>query len=699
MIQINVTEAAAPKNVATLDRPDLNLTGNAYSKEQTRNEITKGFATAVRGEAIPTSSPTPWVAGNPDLFEKWEVHTAGTYVNFKDSSNNPVVVSSGDLVGNLVYIEVSNGKSKKAIISLQNISGSTNIPDWTANIWTAGSMVIYKKEIYKTEVDTTATMIPGTAVEWVKKVGNERVDAILKYFLEYEEGYKKIVFQPSKWLRRDGGSFSATANMTCYNIDVTDYNKLFYNGKPSVIHFSEETIYCAIMGVKSDGTVSMLRASNSITGVETTYNFPFVNEVYDISDYVSISVSLGDLGGSVNPNPDCYIINSELFTTPGAPVINAVKKYIDSKIGNNINPVKPLQGNTILNKIHSGQFSVDNTTLLSGATIDLGNIISPANSVVTIKENSLNENSEMSFIYKETLAANVMVGFKSYHPSNEYGHSAFVKYHSNGANFGKIEIIGRPSLSFSELSTASNNNYNVGDVMRVGLIRTGLTYKAFAQNLTKSWKIEFSLITTPAGTPFFAHNSASPQLRNNGGSVSVLGFSHVFTGSNIENAIIGDSITLGQSVPTEAERWGSLVKGNNIVMGGGADVTESVLKRVPEIIKMKPRRALLMIGGNDYFFAVPDETWKQRLRDIRNQLTDAEIEVVHCFPTPRAGAGQLIAFIKSEFITDAKIDTNTPLSNGSTEILSGAFNSGDGLHLNPNGGKKVAEIINNFLVQ
>ena len=173
MIQINVTEASAPKNVATLDRPDLNLAGNTYSKEQIRTEISKVFATAIRGEATPTSSPSPWSSGSPDLFEKWEVHTAGNYSNFKNASNTPIAVTLEDLTGNFVYIEVTNGVSKKVIAKFQTISGSTNIPDWLATNWTAGSMVLHNKKIFKNTESTLASDIPGQSPKWIEKISNE----------------------------------------------------------------------------------------------------------------------------------------------------------------------------------------------------------------------------------------------------------------------------------------------------------------------------------------------------------------------------------------------------------------------------------------------------------------------------------------------------------------------------------------------
>lgn len=593
----------------------------------------------VKGIATQSNSPTAYVDGY--LFERWIVAAPIT------SPNNwgNIAVTEDELIDNVVYFNVTNG--------------------------------VVTKEVS------------------VKPFDNDRLNTILKYFVEYEEGYKKLVFEPNKWLLRSGGATAATGNMTAFDIDTTDYDVLYYNGKPSVINVVAENEYCAIMGIKADGSIEMIRASNSIEGLDDTYFFDAVEETYNISDYVSISVSLGSLGGSVNPDPNCYIINSVTGGIPNQPVEDIVKRYIDIATA----PVESqiLKGNTVLNKIDS-DFTTDKVTLTGSANIVSGNIEMPANSTATIKENTLNENSEMSVLYAELTAAQTWVGFRSYHPNGEYGHSVFVKYHTSGANVGKIEL-NRVQGDKATFSTASNINYQIGDGLRIGLVRKGLTYKMFVQNITRAWKIEMSVPTTPMGVPMIAHNSASPQILGISGNIRVYNFNHVFLGLNIENAIIGDSITFGQSASVESERWASLVKGNNLVMGGGADVTNSVLKRIPEIIKIKPRRALLMIGGNDLLFAVLEATWKQNLRDIRNQLVEEGIEVVHCYPTPRTGAGQLIDFISTEFIFDQKIDTNTPLNNdGNPDVLAGAYDSGDGLHENVAGMKKIAEIVNKFLV-
>lgn len=116
-IQVNVTEQVSPKNVATIDRPDLNLTGNTLSKQQINNAIADAVISNLKGEATPSSSPTPY---NPidypnGLYEKYDVKTVGTYTNFKDVTNTAITVSSNDLANNNVQLWVQNGVSQKAL--------------------------------------------------------------------------------------------------------------------------------------------------------------------------------------------------------------------------------------------------------------------------------------------------------------------------------------------------------------------------------------------------------------------------------------------------------------------------------------------------------------------------------------------------------------------------------------------------------
>lgn len=306
---------------------------------------------------------------------------------------------------------------------------------------------------------------------------------------------------------------------------------------------------------------------------------------------------------------------------------------------------------------------------------------------------TLHENSESIAVVKELVNSDFMFGFKS---GNTFGyvHSEFIKYDKTS---GKIFVYNKNGKVLE--STESNTNYTLGDTLKLTVKRLGINFTFKVDNITKNWSISYSVSTVPTGSPFVAHNQAKPAFIVNSGNIEVSSYRLLNLASNIDYMPVGDSITYGQAATSESNRWAELVNGNNIVNGGGADVTQSVVNRLDEIIAIKPKKVLLMIGGNDILFNVASATWKQNLRDIRATLSNAGIEVIHCYPTPRSGASTLISFINSEptFQNDLKIDTNTPLMNGNANTLASAYNIGDNLHPNNAGMALIASTINAVL--
>lgn len=132
-VTINISDSIPPDNIATIDKGTL--VGNTKSKEQlevwqteVEDKVDKISTSAIKGEATPTSSPTPYNATDypKGLYEKWEIKTAGTYTNFKDAANAPIVVSSTDLEKKLVYINVTNGVSKLDITGIPGAAIATD---------------------------------------------------------------------------------------------------------------------------------------------------------------------------------------------------------------------------------------------------------------------------------------------------------------------------------------------------------------------------------------------------------------------------------------------------------------------------------------------------------------------------------------------------------------------------------------------
>lgn len=122
---VDATQAA--NNAATLATQKANDADSAAQSATTAassantaatnaNNAAANALTGIKGTATPASSPTSYTTGY--LYEKYNVYEAGTYTNFKDASLAPIVVTSGDLAGNFVFIEVTNGVAKKVVIEI-----------------------------------------------------------------------------------------------------------------------------------------------------------------------------------------------------------------------------------------------------------------------------------------------------------------------------------------------------------------------------------------------------------------------------------------------------------------------------------------------------------------------------------------------------------------------------------------------------
>lgn len=337
---------------------------------------------------------------------------------------------------------------------------------------------------------------------------------------------------------------TAAENKSKLNVDVTNFNKINFKGYPSVITAALASTYCCILGIKEDGTKVVVRESAIIPPTPPQPQ-TIINETFDISDYNFLSISIGNMGVSLNQIPEITLIDDSI----GMYQPNAVKLYIDEEINNVKDEVNQLElsipksedAKIDLNNITS--FSTSNLTTFNNAAINSGILVITGTGSAVVKENTLNENSEISFIYKEITASNTMFGFNSL---NTYGnaHHVYLRYNTSGTNNGKLEIVANKTLSYSQLSATTNTNYSIGDYLKLTIKRKGLTYYFAVYNLTKGWSLKMQQVVTPLATPFAGHNAASPAVVNTVGNVEVYAYKHIGFSSNIDYAINGDSIYL-----------------------------------------------------------------------------------------------------------------------------------------------------------
>lgn len=121
-IQVNVTEQVSPKNAATIDRPDLSLTGNTYTKVQIEDKITQVSGSSYLGE-LPKNFNFPTTGSY--TFNPSEI---GVYVI--NGTSLPEITQQ-DLIDYLeIIIRVTNGipklSKKKMPVNVADTFDPTN---------------------------------------------------------------------------------------------------------------------------------------------------------------------------------------------------------------------------------------------------------------------------------------------------------------------------------------------------------------------------------------------------------------------------------------------------------------------------------------------------------------------------------------------------------------------------------------------
>lgn len=281
----------------------------------------------------------------------------------------------------------------------------------------------------------------------------------------------------------------------------------------------------------------------------------------------------------------------------------------------------------------------------------------------------------------------------------------FYNFNTYSSNKGKVGVV---TPNFADFySPTAVTNPSVGDTIDYTLKRVGINYIMEIYNRNKNLNLSYEFVTTPLGSPFVAHQVAVPVINWMGGGFSVLNWSYYLVKPrNPQFIILGNSITYGQSAATQAQRYADLIvnKNYNIVSGGGGDVTQDVVNRLPEIKLLHPKYALIMIGGNDVFFNYTSSTWQTNLKNIRDSLVSYGVIPIHLYPTCRtiADMRSLRNFLDtcSNFATDKKIDLFTPtLKSGTNFSLADAYDSGDGVHPSNAGHAAMADFINSKLIE
>ncbi len=293
----------------------------------------------------------------------------------------------------------------------------------------------------------------------------------------------------------------------------------------------------------------------------------------------------------------------------------------------------------------------------------------------------------------------VAFGFQSY---NSWGYTESLMFglvtKSDDPNFGKVYLHSNWS-SFTAYGAIGNTNINLNDVITLTVDRKGSVWEVVARNITQNWTVRLDQKLTAPLTPFVPYNSAYPTIYHLGGSVNVTDFSYTINKPKGKALmIVGNSITLGQGATNTYRRFVSLVGAVDQVIysGGGADVSELVVLRLPEIVAINPYAVVMHdVAGNDIAFGVLTATWQANLTTINNTLKAAGIKVIWTTGQPRNGTDMTAqkTYIESAFSGELIADTYSALL-GSGTSLATKYDSGDGTHPGDLGNQTTANVIN-----
>jgi lysophospholipase L1-like esterase len=292
------------------------------------------------------------------------------------------------------------------------------------------------------------------------------------------------------------------------------------------------------------------------------------------------------------------------------------------------------------------------------------------------------ENFTVRAIYKRTAAAKSGYHLGVFSINGVAPRGIFGYYSADTIGIGNVQTVTFTSTAFT---TATN------DVVELMLTKNGPNIVLKATNYTTG--------TTATLTYTYSLTSISEPLTVNTGRFSLGTFGSTFQvqhysvySSDLRRAkvaFVGDSITEGYCASTYengfVRRLNKVYSGSTVLHAAENDRTAELLLRLPQLIALKPKNAIVYIGANDIATLVPSSTYNANINSIYSQLTNAGIRTIF-----------LIGYATSiNFTTlNANLRATIPDSNLIDPKTSDSSNFiADGLHYNDTGNDAVYKAI------
>jgi hypothetical protein len=215
----------------------------------------------------------------------------------------------------------------------------------------------------------------------------------------------------------------------------------------------------------------------------------------------------------------------------------------------------------------------------------------------------------------------------------------------NDSNLGRMEFfsqsnggnwINNPGGTL--ISAQSNLSFVANDNIRLSMERVNQNIIMRAENRSNPAvaPVTFTYVLPYAANPI-PPNTGRFAIWGQGGTFTI----NRITVTNKETKnpsvlLIGDSKTMGYGASNFYTTYPGILGRhvyNQAIAAGFGDKTADVLNRMPEILAIAPKTAVLSIGSNDARFGVSNGTFQANYASIVTQLTNAGVNVVHLSPS------------------------------------------------------------------
>jgi hypothetical protein len=269
----------------------------------------------------------------------------------------------------------------------------------------------------------------------------------------------------------------------------------------------------------------------------------------------------------------------------------------------------------------------------------------------------------------------------------------------SGQNF--IYLYYKSTTSLQMVSTTkyvpAANTYYWVEVTRV---KDAFTYTIFdgATGKTQLFTAKLTFPTFTAGNYVKAHNTGQFCLHQFGGTNTEVTNWEVSTTAlkNADYIGLGDSNMHGMFTSNNSQRWiesamTSAGKSFNI-LAGISDRTTDVMKRLPEVIALKPKAVILSIGRNDLANSVSLSTVQSNIDYIISTLQAAGITVnLAGVVASNVNVSALQTYYNGK--ANVQINGYAATKSASGTTLNSSFNSGDNIHLNLAGNTALSKLL------